>query len=171
RSEPAPPSEIDRLLLAASCELAVHPAEDLAKEAEREAVRTALAGLSPDYRTPLQLYYYEEWSVAEIAQFLSLPATTGKWRLHQGRALMRRELAAEEVSNERRPAGERRNPAHATPAAGDGADRQGGEPDRQPREGRPQLRAAVQRAPGAPGADGRRARGALLAAAGGGHLR
>src|SRR5438067_1756573 len=66
RLQPTEPSELDRLLLAESAELGAHPAEDVARKLEREAVRAALARLPEEHRTPLQLRYYEEWSVEQI---------------------------------------------------------------------------------------------------------
>ena len=53
----------------------------------------AFAALGEDYRTALRLRYWEEWSVGQIASFLSLPITTIKWRLHYGREVLRRHLS------------------------------------------------------------------------------
>ncbi len=53
----------------------------------------AFAGLGGDYQTVLRLRYWEEWSVGQIASFLSLPVTTIKWRLHYGREVLRRRLS------------------------------------------------------------------------------
>src|SRR5207248_10692580 len=114
RAEPTEPSEIDRLLLARSSELAVHPEETLGRKLASAAVRAALAELPPEHQVVLRLRYYEEWPVARIAEFLTLPITTVKWRLHQGRLLMRRRLdeGMEGESDERREQQPDRNPAH-----------------------------------------------------------
>lgn len=53
----------------------------------------AFATLGGEYQTVLRLRYWEEWSVGQIASFLSLPVTTIKWRLHYGREVLRRRLS------------------------------------------------------------------------------
>ena len=53
----------------------------------------AFTTLGDDYQTVLRLRYWEEWSVGQIASFLSLPITTIKWRLHYGREVLRRRLS------------------------------------------------------------------------------
>jgi len=53
----------------------------------------AFGTLGEDYQTVLRLRYWEEWSVGQIASFLSLPITTIKWRLHYGREVLRRRLS------------------------------------------------------------------------------
>lgn len=95
RSMAAEPSKMDRLILAHSEQLAPNPADELIRKDDEAQVRALLAGLAPDYQTALMLYYFEQWPVGRIAQFLSLPTTTVKWRLHHGRRLLYRQLAAE----------------------------------------------------------------------------
>jgi RNA polymerase sigma-70 factor (ECF subfamily) len=92
RSEPRLPTDLDELILESSRELTAHPHDDLLKAAERDQIHHALGRLPKDHRTVLWLYYFEDWPVARIGEFLSLPVTTVKWRLHQGRAEMRRRL-------------------------------------------------------------------------------
>lgn len=53
----------------------------------------AFAALTDEYQAVLRLRYWEEWSVGQIAAFLSLPITTIKWRLHHARELLRRHLS------------------------------------------------------------------------------
>ena len=61
-------------------------------EAERdERLHEALASLSDKIREVIHLHYFEEKSIAEIAERLSLPAGTVKWRLSEGRRLLRKE--------------------------------------------------------------------------------
>src|SRR5262249_40096896 len=60
---------------------------------EKVAVRTALAELSDGYATVLRLYYFDQWSVRQIAAHLSISVATVKWRLHRGRHLLREQLA------------------------------------------------------------------------------
>lgn len=58
-----------------------------------EELAEAFDALGGDYQVVLRLRYWEEWSVAQIASFLSLPVTTIKWRLHYGREVLRRRLS------------------------------------------------------------------------------
>jgi len=58
-----------------------------------EELADAFGTLGEDYQTVLRLRYWEEWSVGQIASFLSLPITTIKWRLHYGREVLRRRLS------------------------------------------------------------------------------
>ena len=93
RCRPTEASTLDRLLLAHSSELSVHPVQTLIEREARNEVRCALSGLPPDYRLVLQLHYIEDWTAIRIADFLALPLTTVKWRLHQGRKLLCRRLS------------------------------------------------------------------------------
>jgi RNA polymerase sigma-70 factor (ECF subfamily) len=102
RSESMEPSRIDHLLLTHSQELTSHPAEAFLRKSAQADIPTALAQLPAEHRIVLQLRYYEEWSVARIAAFLSLPITTVKWRLHQGRERMRRQLTKTQETNHER---------------------------------------------------------------------
>jgi RNA polymerase sigma-70 factor (ECF subfamily) len=90
RSATTEPDELDALVLKQSEEIIPHPIDELIRKIERISVRDALGNLSPDLQTVMRLYYYEEWPVKRIAEVLSLPVTTIKWRLHQGRQRMRR---------------------------------------------------------------------------------
>ncbi|HLJ55520.1 MAG TPA: sigma-70 family RNA polymerase sigma factor [Chthonomonadaceae bacterium] len=57
------------------------------------ALRDLIAGLNEPTQIVVELYYREQWSVAHIAEFLSVAATTVKWRLHAGRREIARRLA------------------------------------------------------------------------------
>jgi len=96
RSEAHEPSQMDRLILEHTASLAAHPVDEMMRGIEQaevsDALAHALAQLPPEYSLVLQLRYVEEWRVERIADFLSLPITTVKWRLHHGRGLMRRRL-------------------------------------------------------------------------------
>src|SRR5262249_18452098 len=118
RSEATETSQLDRLILAHSQELAAHPADEDLRHTEHTVVYEALMELPPEHRTALLLYYYEEWPVAQIAGFLSLPHTTIKWRLHQGRKLLGRRLTEllEDKPDERKQH-EPGDTAHPPPAA------------------------------------------------------
>jgi RNA polymerase sigma-70 factor (ECF subfamily) len=154
RADTIEPSEVDRALLAGSRELAFaaskqaeNPADTLARNDDHEQLACALTALAPDYRTVLFLFYYEDWPVARIADFLSLPVTTVKWRLHNGRALLRRHLTTtsfeEKPSHEsddssrrirRTGKGDRSAPS-APPVERHRRSRAAREPDRQPSRG------------------------------------
>lgn len=58
---------------------------------EQEALHAVL-GLPEQYRLPIHLYYYEGYSVAEIAEILKLGQSAVKMRLKRGRELLKIEL-------------------------------------------------------------------------------
>jgi RNA polymerase sigma-70 factor (ECF subfamily) len=75
-----------------ACEAFLNPENQALDAMERAAVQEALKQLPEPYRLVLEFYYYDEWPVARIAGFLSLPPSTVKWRLRHGRELLRRRL-------------------------------------------------------------------------------
>jgi RNA polymerase sigma-70 factor, ECF subfamily len=56
-------------------------------------VRAAIDTLEDDYRLILKLRFYDEMSLKRIADFLGLPLTTVKWRLHAAKDKLRLQLA------------------------------------------------------------------------------
>jgi RNA polymerase sigma-70 factor (ECF subfamily) len=62
-------------------------------EVDEERLRNALADLAEDFRTPLILFYFQEFSYREIAQMLDVPIGTVMSRLSRGRAQLKRFLA------------------------------------------------------------------------------
>jgi RNA polymerase sigma-70 factor, ECF subfamily len=58
-------------------------------------VRAGVDALPEDYRLVLQLRFYDELPLKRIADFLDLPLTTVKWRLHRAKGLLREELRPE----------------------------------------------------------------------------
>ena len=52
----------------------------------------ALNGLPLDLQIALELYYWEELSVVEVAAVLEVPEGTVKSRLHRARQLLREQL-------------------------------------------------------------------------------
>ena len=56
-------------------------------------VRAAIDTLEDDYRLILKLRFYDEMSLKRISDFLGLPLTTVKWRLHAAKNRLRLELA------------------------------------------------------------------------------
>lgn len=65
---------------------------DLPVDSER--LQSVLNELSEDFRTPLILYYFKEFSYKDIARQLDLPMGTVMSRLARGKAFLRRRLAA-----------------------------------------------------------------------------
>jgi RNA polymerase sigma-70 factor (ECF subfamily) len=63
--------------------------------ADVEPLARAIAGLPPDQRAAVALFYMEELSVAEIAVAMSVPAGTVKTRLMHARAKLRAALKGE----------------------------------------------------------------------------
>lgn len=68
------------------------PAEEdeLFAEDELKDVRQAVSLLSEKIREAVSLHYFEGKSVAEIAEMLSVPVGTVKWRLSEGRKQLRK---------------------------------------------------------------------------------
>jgi RNA polymerase sigma-70 factor, ECF subfamily len=63
---------------------------DLVEDAEmRQAVWDALGNLSPEQRAAIVLRYYLDLSEREMAEALTLPRGTIKWRLHAAREHLR----------------------------------------------------------------------------------
>ena len=58
---------------------------------ELEALSTVMA-LPEQYKLPIHLYYYEGYSVAEVAEILKLGQSAVKMRLKRGRELLKLEL-------------------------------------------------------------------------------
>lgn len=73
-----------------------HPiAEETAEgEVERKELRQildrSLDKISPKYREPLVLYYFEEMNYKEIADILEIPTSTVGIRLRRGKALLKK---------------------------------------------------------------------------------
>ncbi len=65
------------------------PARIVERELTQEAIRDAIQGLPNDYQEVIQLYYWAEIPQKRIAEFLSIPLTTVKWRLHKAKDLLK----------------------------------------------------------------------------------
>lgn len=68
------------------------PATEAVLEERGRLVKEALNEVSPKYRAPLVLRYYNDLDYKEIAQILGLPEGTVKTHLHRGKAELRRIL-------------------------------------------------------------------------------
>jgi len=86
RTEPR--SEIDEALLRRSRVIAPSPVAVLILKEECDALLTAVEELDPDHRIVLRLCYWDEMPQQRIADFLGVPLTTVKWRLHKGKRVL-----------------------------------------------------------------------------------
>ena len=93
RRQAADLSVLDRVILANSRELTSHPEQAALRSALQREVSAAIDGLPETHRLVLRLHTLEEWTAPQIADFLSLPLSTVKWRLHHGRKLLCSALA------------------------------------------------------------------------------
>jgi len=80
-------------------------ARPLTEIGENKEVMLALDDLPNDYALPLRLRFLDEMPLKRIAAFMGVPLSTVKWRLHQGKLLLREKLSGKEVSTERGSAG------------------------------------------------------------------
>jgi RNA polymerase sigma-70 factor (ECF subfamily) len=62
---------------------------------EEAWVRAAIDALDENHRLILKLRFYDEMPLKRIADFLDLPLTTVKWRLHRAKQLLREKLKPE----------------------------------------------------------------------------
>jgi len=74
--------------------------ERLLEDERGKEIRCAVAGLPADIREATGLHYLQGWTAGQIAEFLSTPLTTIKWRLHTARRLLRTRLTALEEYDE-----------------------------------------------------------------------
>lgn len=65
------------------------PARIVERELTQEAIRDAIQELPTDYQAVIELFYWAEMPQKRMAEFLSLPLTTVKWRLHKAKELLK----------------------------------------------------------------------------------
>lgn len=74
--------------------MAQETADELALSVEQKAaMETVLDTLSPKYRAPVALFFYEELSYQEISEVLKIPVTTVGVRISRAKALLKKQLA------------------------------------------------------------------------------
>ena len=56
---------------------------------EQNLLQNLINDLPLDYRTVINLHYFQHQKVREIAEFLSLPESTVKWRIHVARKVLK----------------------------------------------------------------------------------
>lgn len=76
------------------------PSRAFVRAEESELVRATMAQLPESLRTTLELHYWEELPVAEIAVVLEVAVGTVKWRLHEGRRQLRELIERAEIGVE-----------------------------------------------------------------------
>ncbi|MDA1192504.1 MAG: RNA polymerase sigma factor [Candidatus Poribacteria bacterium] len=90
-----PHSDIDLILLEHCKEIVPPHDELLARQEVHYQVAAAVERLPEDHRTVIQLRYWGEMPVKRIADFLDVPLSTVKWRLHEARNILRQRLNGE----------------------------------------------------------------------------
>ena len=65
------------------------PAHIVERELTQQAIRDAIQELPSDYQAVIELYYWAEMPQKRMAEFLSVPLTTVKWRLHKAKELLK----------------------------------------------------------------------------------
>lgn len=67
-------------------------AKPFAAEVDSDELRQALEKTPEDYRLVLRLRFLDEMPLKRIAAFLGAPLSTVKWRLHQGKKLLKKQV-------------------------------------------------------------------------------
>jgi len=63
--------------------------DDAIRRMEAESLISRLRELPEELATPIALQCEEDWSLARIAEFVGVPVSTIKWRMHEGRKRLR----------------------------------------------------------------------------------
>ena len=71
-------------------------ARPLSETSDTEEVMLALESLTNEYALPLRLRFLDDMPLKRIAAFMGVPLSTVKWRLHQGKKLLREKLSSDE---------------------------------------------------------------------------
>ena len=74
-----------------------NPEKKLEEKIQKESINRAIARLKDKFRIPLLLFYFQQWSIQDIAQVLEIPEGTVKSRLHKARSLLKVSLEEEGV--------------------------------------------------------------------------
>lgn len=72
--------------------------EDSILDTESFSVMPYILELPEKYRIPIHLFYYEEYSVKEIASVLKMPLSTVKIRLKRGRELLKKRMGEDNIN-------------------------------------------------------------------------
>jgi RNA polymerase sigma-70 factor (ECF subfamily) len=80
--------------------MGISPSQVIADRQEQRLLLAALRRLPSDLQLMLELHYWEQMKVAELAQLLGLPEGTVKSKMRKGRMLVEQALAELAESNE-----------------------------------------------------------------------
>lgn len=84
--------DMEPLLNRVSDTSAADPAHIVESESTQQAVRDAIQSMPADYQAVVELYYWAEMPQKRMAEFLSLPLTTVKWRLRKAKEMLKTNL-------------------------------------------------------------------------------
>lgn len=84
-----PQEDMEPYLNRAADTSAADPADIVTRELTEQGIRDAIQELPTDYKEVIELYYWAEMPQKRMAEFLSLPLTTVKWRLHKAKELLK----------------------------------------------------------------------------------
>ena len=84
-----PQEDMEPYLNRAADTSAADPAHIVERELTEQGIREAIQELPEDFRVVIELYYWAEMPQKRMAEFLSLPLTTVKWRLHKAKDLLK----------------------------------------------------------------------------------
>ena len=71
-----------------------NPAETYVRTEQKDEIGKGMERLPEKIRQIIYLHYFEDLSIAEIADRMRMPEGTVKWQLHDGRKRLRKELCA-----------------------------------------------------------------------------
>ncbi|MDE0016534.1 MAG: RNA polymerase sigma factor [Candidatus Poribacteria bacterium] len=84
-----PQEDMEPYLNTVSDTSATDPAQIVESELTQQGIRDAIQSLPADYQAVIELYYWAEMPQQRMAEFLSLPLTTVKWRLRKAKELLK----------------------------------------------------------------------------------
>jgi RNA polymerase sigma-70 factor (ECF subfamily) len=76
--------------------IATHVSDDYRRVADRDQLERAFRRLTPDQRAVLVLQYFNDLSLAEIADVLAIPIGTAGSRLHHAMRALRAAIDADD---------------------------------------------------------------------------
>ena len=87
-----PQEDMEPYLNRAADTSAADPAHIVERELTQQGIREAIQELPEDFRVVIELYYWAEMPQKRMAEFLTLPLTTVKWRLLKAKELLKTTL-------------------------------------------------------------------------------
>lgn len=87
-----PRSDLDQFILKHSQAIVPDPFQILVRYERHARLNEAIQTLLPEHQLVVKLYYWDEIPQQAIAEFLDLPLSTVKWRLHKAKQDLRNRL-------------------------------------------------------------------------------